>query len=65
MHRRYLCPVVGSGSEGDPYRPAVADVLPAGWGVEPGPDGQMIVHADATPEQHAAALALPGVVELQ
>ena len=53
--RIYQCPVIGSGTEDDPFRPSVADAGVSQWSSLS--DGLVSV----TTDDHDAIAALPGV----
>lgn len=64
--RIYQCPVIGSGTEDDPYRPSVADEGIGGWSCELKVDDSGVpIGADCIvtvpPEYHDAVTCLPGV----
>lgn len=62
MTRRfYLCPIIGAGTEDDPYRPKVAE-YPVSWTAQivSGADGrpaQAMVIAEVETDDHSALLA--------
>lgn len=70
--RRYLSELIGDGTHENPYRPAVADLIPATrpWSGCDGrndptlPAGTMMVEADVTDTQHATVSADPRVQSL-
>ncbi len=67
--RRYLTPLIGTGTPGDTLRPALAGIA-SGWRASDGradataPAGTMLVEADLTAAEHTAVLALAGVTYL-
>lgn len=56
--RAYICDVIGSGTEDDPFRPAAVDGLGIQWTAVDGRsdatsgDGVMMVECDPTQDQH-------------
>lgn len=56
--RAYICDVIGSGTEIDPFRPAAIDGLGIKWTAVDGRsdatsgDGVMMIECDPTPAQH-------------
>jgi hypothetical protein len=60
--RLYVCPITGTGTEDDPYRP-VCSGLVSGWSKRADSEGGLVVLCDPTPEEHDAMLAV-GCVEV-
>lgn len=62
----YVCDIIGTGTEFDPFRPAIAEYL-TDWSAEDDredptqPTGTMKVVCYPTPEQHAAMIADPRI----
>jgi hypothetical protein len=65
MLREYETPLIGAGTESAPKEPAICEVFNGTWGSRPGTtEDTLIVSADVTDEQHAAILAVDGVLEV-
>jgi hypothetical protein len=61
--RLYVCPITGTGTEDDPYRPVCSGLVSKWSKHADSADGGVVVLCDPTPEEHDAMLAV-GCVEV-